>query len=131
MLSEVDRLCSCSAAKVAEYFNTQRYSFPCTSKFSAAARTPGWALLQAGNASTGRWRNSAGAWFQGSAEIHPRPASSNNTVLASAAVPLSKTRVTVSGGICMAGEQTLDALQRHREFLRVGDVAGIDVMADG
>src|ERR1039458_4734355 len=96
LLNEADTLCSCSAAKVAEYFNTHRYSSPCTSHFSAATCTPGWALLQAGNASTGRWRNSAGAWFQGSAEIQPKPASFSNTVLASAAVPLSKTKVTVS-----------------------------------
>jgi hypothetical protein len=41
LASEADKLCSCSAAKVAEYFNTQKYSFPCTSKLSAAARTPG------------------------------------------------------------------------------------------
>jgi hypothetical protein len=32
---------------------------------SATACTPGWALLRAGNCSTGRSRNSAGAWFGG------------------------------------------------------------------
>src|SRR6266576_1534383 len=36
----VVRLCSCSAAKGAEYFSTARYSWPCTSSFSATARTP-------------------------------------------------------------------------------------------
>ena len=131
LLNEAERLCSCSAAKVAEYFKTHRYSSPCTSNFSAAACTPGWALLQAGNPSTGRWRNSAGAWFQGSAEIQPNPASFSKTVLASAAVPLSKTKVTVSGGNRMASEQALDALQGHGEFLGVSDVAGINVMAQG
>ena len=31
----------------------------------------------------------------------------------------------------MTGEQPPNAFQRHREFLRVGDVAGINVMAEG
>src|SRR6516164_9602761 len=74
LLRLVVKLCHCSPAKEAEYFSTQRYSWPCTSSFSAAARTPGWALLQSGNCSTARSRNAAGAWFQGRAEIQPTPA---------------------------------------------------------
>ncbi len=41
LLMLVVKLCSCSPAKEAEYFTTQRYSLPCTRSFSAAARTPG------------------------------------------------------------------------------------------
>jgi len=82
-----------------------------------------------GHASTGRWRNSAGAWFQGSAEIQPKP-------------PLSATRcwqrrralvenqVTVSGGIAWRASSRW-MRSRPREFLGVGDVAGINVMAQG
>src|ERR1039457_1351103 len=43
LVSVAERLCSCSLAKQAEYPSTHKYSFPCTSIFSAAARTPGWA----------------------------------------------------------------------------------------
>src|SRR2546427_9652710 len=79
----VVRLCSCSPAKEAEYFTTHRYSRPWTKVFSAAARTPGWALLQAGISFTPRLRNSAGAPFQGQDEIHPPPASSHHRLLGS------------------------------------------------
>src|SRR6266436_4312616 len=65
LLSAVVRLCSCSPAKEAEYFTTQRYSWPWTSIRSAAARTPGCALLNAVSASVLRSRNSTGACFQG------------------------------------------------------------------
>src|SRR5438128_450607 len=73
LLRLVVRLCSCSPAKEAEYFTTQRYSLPCTSSFSAAARTPGCSLLHGSSCSTARSRNWAGAWFHGKAEIHPTP----------------------------------------------------------
>src|SRR6202140_2357824 len=92
-------LLSCSLAKQAEYLSTQRYSLPCTNNFSAAARTPGCELPQAGNCPTLRSRSSAGAWFQGKAEIQPTPALSNSSVLASAAEPLSSTSVTESRAI--------------------------------
>src|SRR5205085_6898151 len=95
LLRLVVRLCNCSPAKEAEYFSTQRYSRPWTKSFSAAARTPGCALLQSGNCSTARSRKAAGAWFQGKAEIQPTPDSSNSTVLARPAEPLSRTNVSV------------------------------------
>src|SRR5450759_2086778 len=79
---EVVRLCSCSPAKDAEYFSTQRYSLPCTPIGSEVARTPGRSLLQADNFSESRSRNSGGAWFQGKAEIQPTPACSSSSVLA-------------------------------------------------
>src|SRR6266581_3716221 len=41
LLTLVVILWSCSPAKEAEYFTTQRYSLPCTRSFSATARTPG------------------------------------------------------------------------------------------
>src|ERR1017187_10429895 len=99
LVSVAERLCSCSLAKQAEYPSTHKYSFPCTSIFSAAARTPGWASLQAGSCSTLLSRNSTGAWFHGRAEIHPTPAFSSSNVLANAAEPLSSTSVTVSRAI--------------------------------
>src|SRR5947208_4529057 len=54
----VVRLCSCSAAKGAEYFSTARYSWPCTSSFSATARTPGCSALHGGSSLVARSRNS-------------------------------------------------------------------------
>src|ERR1700676_4778201 len=91
LLTLVVKLCSCSPEKEAEYFTTQKYSLPCTRSLSPAARTPGCWLLHGGSCSTARSRNSAGAWFQGSAEIHPTRASSSSTVLARRALPLSNT----------------------------------------
>src|SRR5260370_2434223 len=67
----VVRLCSCSPAKEAEYFTTHRYSRPWTRVFSAAARTPGWALLQAGNSSPPRLRNPPPGLYHGQAQNHP------------------------------------------------------------
>src|SRR4029077_10838346 len=99
LLTLLVKLCNCSVAKEAEYFTTQKYSLPCTSSFSPAARTPGCWLLHGGSCSTARSRRGAGAWFHGKAEIHPMPASSSSTVLAKAAEPLSKTSVTVSRAI--------------------------------
>src|SRR6516225_8726338 len=120
-------LCNCSPAKEAEYFTTQRYSRPCTRIFSPAARTPGWALLHTANSSTARLRNSAGAWFQGRAEIHPNPASSKVSVLASAAAPLSSTSVTVSRNLVFI-QHAGDTRQSCRKLFHIGDIAGVDVM---
>src|SRR5260370_12103390 len=87
----VVRLCSCSPAKEAEYFTTHRYSRPWTRVFSAAARTPGWALLQAGNSFLAPLRHFGGALVQRQAPIQPTPASSKATALVSAAATLSNT----------------------------------------
>src|ERR1035441_6981403 len=53
LLTPVVTLCSCSPAKEAEYFTTQKYSWPCTNIFSPAACTPGCSPLQVGSCSIG------------------------------------------------------------------------------
>src|SRR5256885_11409595 len=46
LLSAVVTLCNCSLANDAECFTTHKYSWPCTTMRSDAARTPGWLLLK-------------------------------------------------------------------------------------
>lgn len=53
--------------------------------------TPGCALLNEGNCSTGPSRNASGAWFQDKVEIQTTPACSDSSVFASAADLLSST----------------------------------------
>jgi len=45
------------------------------------------------------------AWIHGKAETQPTPASRSTTVLASAAVPLSNTSVTLSRGIAASSRR--------------------------
>ena len=71
----------------------------------------------------------AGAWSHGSAAIQPRPLACSSSVLASAALPLSSTSVTLSRGIEVPSSSRVMALQAGRQLVAVADVARVDVVA--